>query len=238
MATEKITEQQILDSISEESSVLVIQADESGKEVLYETTFKTFANALKENGLLDDMQKASDFENLKPSIIKKVTVSSEKIVVEKLNGSLSEYTIEKTYPLIDRTEKTDSVFVTRTETVDGETVKSGARITLEDLVSVLKSIGINSGLMTNDEFTKQKVNIVKTVTLKDNVISVVLLSGRKYEYTIDTAFCDSASVDDEGYLHITKGGKDVIPAILIPALKEKTSEITCKNVGYVFEEET
>lgn len=53
MATEKITEQQILDSISEDASVLVIQANESGKEALYETTLKTFVNALKENGLLD-----------------------------------------------------------------------------------------------------------------------------------------------------------------------------------------
>ena len=328
MATERITDQQIVDSVSPDASLLVIQKNESGNEVLFETTLETFIKALKENGiieecmktddyksdenslvqevvvssekitvkyldgkteeyntdtfpqvesientfgiflekvettedgesvasgaritfenfikalkegeLLKDMQKASEFNKLKPNIVKKVTFSKEKIIVEKLDDTVTEISAEL-YPLVNTLAEDNTLFVTTTEDVEGKTVTSGARITLANLAEALKKLGINSGLMTEEEFAKQKSNIVKKVTLTGNVISVVMLNGSKKDYTIDTTFFDSANVDEEGCLHITKEGKDVIPAILIPALKEKSSAITCKTVGYIFEEVT
>ncbi len=238
MATERITEQQALESVSTDASVLVIQVNDAGKEVLYETSLSVFVKALQEAGIIDGLQKSEDFEELKPEIIKNVSVSKEKISVEYLDGAKNEYNAN-ILPIDDTVSKDDTVlFFKNEEKEDGETVITGNRVPLSDFISALKTAGINSELMTTEEFGKLKSSIVKNVTLKDNVISVVLLTGRKYEYTIDTTFFDSASVDDDGYLHITKAGKDVVPAILIPALKEKNAEITCKKVGYIFEEET
>lgn len=328
MATEKITDQKILDSISSDASLLVIQKNEAGNEVLFETTLETFIKALKESGitedcmklndyksdenslvqevivssekitvkyldgktveyrtdtfpkvesiedtfgiflekvettrdgesvvtgaritfenfvkalkegkLLEDMQKSSDFNKLKPNIVKKVTFTKEKIIVEKLDDTVTEISSEL-YPLVNTLAESNTLFVTTTEDIEGKMVTSGARITLPDFIETLKNAGINKGLFTEEAFISQKANIVKKVTIANNVISVVMLNGLKKEYTIDTTFFDSASVDDEGYLHIEKEGKDVVPAILIPALKEKSSEITCKNTGFIFEEET
>lgn len=238
MATERITDQQIIEEISKEASILVIQKGESGKEVLYETSLSALKKVLEDLGIVDDLQKTDDFDNLKPGIVKKVIVSNKKITVEQLDGTTSEYAIDN-YPVVETLKNEDTVFVTtEVEAEDGTKTLLGSRVTLGDFLNALKEAGIHEGLMTNDEFTKQKASIVKNIQYRQNVLSVVLLNGKKVEYTIDTTFFDSANVDEDGYFHITKEGKDVIPAILIPALKEKTSEITCKNVGYIFEEVT
>lgn len=236
MATERITDQRIIEEISKEASILVIQRDEAGKEVLYETNLSALKKVLEELGIVDDFQKIKDFDNLKPDIVKKVIISNEKITVEQLDGTTSEYAID-TYQVIETLKSEDTVFVTtEVEAEDGNKTVLCSRVTFGDFLKALKEAGIHEGLMTSEDFTKQKENIVKNVKINENVLSVVFLNGRKYEYTIDTTFFDSANVDDEGYLHLTKSGKEVIPAILIPALKDKKSEITCKNVGYIFEE--
>ena len=145
MAIERITDQQIIETISDDASLLVIQKNEAGKEILYETTLQAIVNVLKEKGITD-------------------------------------------------------------------------------------------GCVTEDFINELKPSIVKEITAEKDKISVTLLDDSKKEYTIDTIFFDSASVDDDGYLHIFKAEKEVIDPVLIPALRENIAEITCRNVGYVFEE--
>lgn len=236
MATERITDQQILTEVSSDAAVLVIQKNEAGKEVLYETNIDTFIKALKTCGITDGFIDEDSLEQLKPDIIKEIKVFKEKIVVKKMDGTEDEYSID-TYPLVETLSKENCVFVTQSEEIDGKTVMSGARITFEKFIEMLKNLGINRGLFTSSDFENEKGNIVKSVSVNKNVVNVVQLNGNKKEYVIDTTFFDSANVDEEGYLHLTKQGKEVIPAILIPALRKNIAEITCRNVGYVFEEE-
>ena len=230
----------LVDVVSTNNTVFVTKTEKIGGKTVTSgarITFDNFIKALKDGGLLNDVQKASEFEELKPDIIKRVTVSSEKIVVEKLDGTSTEYTAD-IFPLVDAMAEDNEVFFSKKETKQGKSVLSGKRITLKNLVTALKAVGINSGLMTTEDFTKQKSNIVKSVTLTNNVISVLFLNNTKREYTIDTAFFDHATVDEDGYLHISKNNEEVIAPILIPALRKNIAEITCRNVGYVFEEET